>query len=83
MKGRTISGFLLDIFPHAKPTWVGKTLSFSKNIAPKLDFFTKLKQIFWEDFLDKLKVLPTQVGLACGKMSNKKACYNSKLLVSI
>ena len=23
--------FLLDIFPHAKPTPVGKTLSFSKN----------------------------------------------------
>ena len=55
----------------------------SKNIAPKLDLFTKLKQIFrklkvlqdkLKKFCEKLKVSPTRVGLACGKMSNKKAC---------
>ena len=29
--GNETSGFFLDIFPHAKPTRVGKTLSFFKN----------------------------------------------------
>ena len=38
VEGNPTSGFLLDIFPHAKPTRVGKTLSFSKN---SLSFFKK------------------------------------------
>ena len=54
-----------------------------KYCPKKLDIFTKLKQIFrklkdFQDkrkkFCEKLKVSPTRVGLACGKMSNKKAC---------
>ena len=67
-------------------------VKFSKNISPKLDFFTELKQIFrkLKDFQDKLKknceklkVLPTRVGLACRKMSNKKAWNNVQVKVDI
>ena len=79
----TKSQFFLNFFSFV---W-----KFSKNIAPKLIFFTKLKQIFkklkefhdkLKEFLKKLKVLPTRVGLACGKMSKKKPAITQSWFAS-
>ena len=49
-----LQAFLLDIFPHAKPTWVGKTLilfrKFHESILEFLEFFENLL-----DFSEKIE----------------------------
>ena len=56
-------------------------VNFSKKYCPKTWFFFSLNSSYFlkthgflnklMEFLEKLKVLPTRVGLACGKMSKK------------